>query len=101
MWLLSDSWVRFGVPFDEQALQALGLATAQNRSAPWRAAGVAGWPGAVAGAATYLGTRYRWIGLRGGPQKDYVALQRSIPIAIWHIAINGSLNQDPGADYLN
>ncbi len=42
MWLLSDSGVRYGVPFDENALRALGLATAQNRPAPWAMLQV--WP---------------------------------------------------------
>jgi type VII secretion protein EccB len=42
MWLISDSGVRYGVPFDQQALQALGLATAQSRPAPWAMLQV--WP---------------------------------------------------------
>jgi len=42
MWLIGESGVRYGVPFDEQALQALGLATSQNRPAPWAMLQV--WP---------------------------------------------------------
>ena len=42
LWLLSVSGVRYGVPFDDQALQALGLSTPQNRRAPWAMLQV--WP---------------------------------------------------------
>ncbi|HUO41309.1 MAG TPA: type VII secretion protein EccB, partial [Mycobacterium sp.] len=42
MWLISESGVRYGVPFDEEALRALGLAVAENRPAPWAMLQV--WP---------------------------------------------------------
>jgi type VII secretion protein EccB len=35
MWLISSSGVRYGVPHDEQALRALGLAIEDLRLAPW------------------------------------------------------------------
>jgi type VII secretion protein EccB len=35
MWLISESGVRYGLPFDENALRALGLAASQVRPAPW------------------------------------------------------------------
>lgn len=42
MWLISDSGPRYGVPFDENALRALGLAVSQVRPAPWSMLQV--WP---------------------------------------------------------
>ena len=50
---------------------------------------------------TYLGARYRRIASRRGPQKANVAIQHSMLIAIWHMGTNGSLYDDPGADYFN
>jgi hypothetical protein len=35
MWLISESGVRYGVPFDEKAMRALGLGSEQLRLAPW------------------------------------------------------------------
>ncbi|MBY0443341.1 MAG: type VII secretion protein EccB [Mycobacteriaceae bacterium] len=42
MWLISESGIRYGVPFDENALRALGLAASQVRPAPWAMLQV--WP---------------------------------------------------------
>ena len=50
---------------------------------------------------TYLGTRYRRIASRRGPQKANVAIQHSMLIAIWNMGTNGCLYDDPGADYYN
>jgi hypothetical protein len=46
-------------------------------------------------------TRYRRIASRRGPQKANVAVQHSMPIAIWHMGTNGCLYDDPGADYFS
>lgn len=35
MWLIGESGVRYGVPYDEATLKALGLNTSQMRLAPW------------------------------------------------------------------
>jgi type VII secretion protein EccB len=35
LWLISESGARYGVPFDDEALQALGLKNAAPRLAPW------------------------------------------------------------------
>jgi transposase len=51
--------------------------------------------------ATYLGARYRRIAARRGPQKANVAIQHSMLIAIWQMGTDGSLYDDPGADYFN
>jgi transposase len=50
---------------------------------------------------TYLGARDRRIAQRRGPQKANVAIQHSMLMAIWHMATNGCLDDDPGADYFN
>ncbi|MDO3268004.1 type VII secretion protein EccB [Mycobacteroides abscessus] len=42
MWLLDATGTRFGVPYDEKALQALGLNLADTRLAPWSMLQV--WP---------------------------------------------------------
>src|SRR5207253_388967 len=42
MWLIIETGARYGVPFDENALRALGLATSQVRPAPWSMLQV--WP---------------------------------------------------------
>ena len=48
---------------------------------------------------TYLGARYQRIASRRGPQKANVAIQHSMPTAIWHMGRNGTLYDDPGGDY--
>jgi hypothetical protein len=50
---------------------------------------------------TYLGARDRRIAQRRGPQKANVPIQHSMLMAIWHMATNGCLDDDPGADYFN
>ena len=42
IWLISESGSRYGVPFDEEALRALGLVVEQVRPAPWSMLQV--WP---------------------------------------------------------
>jgi len=42
MWLISPTGSRYGIPFDDNALQALGLALSQVRPAPWSMLQV--WP---------------------------------------------------------
>ena len=48
---------------------------------------------------TYLGAKYRRIAARRGPVKAIVAVQHAILIAIWNMGTNGSLYDDPGADF--
>jgi transposase len=50
---------------------------------------------------TYVGAGYRRIASRREPQKANVAIQHSILIAIWNMAINGCIYDDRGADYFN
>ena len=35
LWLISESGARYGVPFDDEALQSLGLKNVAPRLAPW------------------------------------------------------------------
>jgi transposase len=79
---VKSSRTRPGNPYLQGALGAAAMACAQN-------------PG------TYLGARYRRIAARRGPQKANVAIQHSTLIAIWHMATNGCLYNDLGADYFN
>ena len=71
---------RPGNPYLQGALGAAAMACAQN-------------PG------TYLGARYRRIASRRGPMKANVAIQHSMLIAIWHMGHDGTLYDDPGADF--
>lgn len=71
---------RPGNPYLQGALGAAAMSCAQH-------------PG------TYLGAKYRRIATRRGPQKANVALQHAMLIAIWHMITNGTLYDDPGADY--
>ena len=48
---------------------------------------------------TYLSARYRRIASRRGPLKAVVALEHAMLIAIWHMARDGTLYDDPGADF--
>ena len=50
-------------------------------------------------AHTYLGAKYRRIAARRGPVKAIVAVQHAILTAIWNIGTNGTLYDDPGADF--
>lgn len=71
---------RPGNPYLQAALGAAAMSCAQNPS-------------------TYLGTRYRRIASRRGPQKANVAIQHSMLTAIWHMGRTGTLYDDPGADF--
>jgi transposase len=71
---------RPGNPYLQGALGAAAMACSQNPN-------------------TYLGARYRRIASRRGPQKANVAIQHSMLTAIWHMGRNGTLYDDPGADY--
>jgi hypothetical protein len=42
MWLISSTGSRYGVPFDDNSVQALGLVLSQVRPAPWSMLQV--WP---------------------------------------------------------
>ncbi len=75
-----SSKTRPGNPYLQGALGTAAMACAQNPT-------------------TYLGARYRRIATRRGPQKANVAIQRSILTAIWHMGANGTLYDDPGAEY--
>ncbi len=75
-----SSKTRPGNPYLQGALGTAAMACAQNPT-------------------TYLGARYRRIATRRGPQKANVAIQRSILTAIWHMGTNGTLYDDPGAEY--
>lgn len=77
---VKSSRTRPGNPYLQGALGAAAMACAQN-------------------PRTYLGARYRRIAARRGPQKANVAIQHSMLVAIWHMATNGCLYDDPGADY--
>ena len=79
---VKSSRTRPGNPYLQGALGAAAMACAQN-------------------PVTYLGARYRRIAARRGPQKANVAIQHSMLIATWHMATNGCLYHDPGADYFN
>ncbi len=71
---------RPGNPYLQGALGAAAMACAQNPS-------------------TYLGARYRRIASRRGPMKANVAIQHSMLIAIWHMGRDGTLYDDPGAEF--
>lgn len=71
-----------GNPYLQGALGAAAMACAQN-------------------PRTYLAARYRRIAARRGPQKANVAVQHSMLVASWHMATNGCLHDEPGADYFN
>lgn len=71
---------RPGNPYLQGALGAAAMACAQNPN-------------------TYLGARYRRIDSRRGPQKANIAIQHSMLTAIWHMGINGTLYEDPDANY--
>ena len=77
---IKSTKTRPGNPYLQGALGAAAMACAQN-------------PG------TYLGARYRRIASRRGPMKANVAIQHSMLIAIWHMGRDGTLYDDPGADY--
>jgi transposase len=77
---VKSSTTRPGNPYLQGALGAAAMSCAQN-------------PG------TYLGARYRCIASRRGPQKANVAIQHSMLTAIWHMGTDGTLYEDPGADY--
>ena len=71
---------RPGNPYLQGALGAAAMSCAQNPS-------------------TYLGARYRRIASRRGPMKANVAIQHSMLTAIWHMGRDGTLYDDPGADF--
>ena len=71
---------RPGNPYLKGALGAAAMSVAQH-------------PG------TYLGARYRRIAARRGPMKANVAIQHSMLTAIWHMGHDGTLYDDPGADF--
>jgi transposase len=48
---------------------------------------------------TYLSARYRRIASRRGPLKAVVALEHTMLIAVWHMARDGTLYDDPGGDF--
>lgn len=77
---VKSSKTRPGNPYLQGALGAAAMACAQN-------------------SRTYLGARYRRIATRRGPMKANVAIQHSMLIAIWHMGRDGTLYEDPGADY--
>src|SRR5574337_1064281 len=79
---VKSSRTRPGNPYLQGALGAAAMACAQN-------------------PRTYLGARYRRIATRRGPQKANVARQHSMVTAVWHMATNGCVYNDPGADHLN
>ena len=77
---VKSSKTRPGNPYLQGALGAAAMACAQNPH-------------------TYLGARYRRIATRRGPQKANVAIQHSILTVIWHLGRDGTIYDDPGADY--
>ncbi|HEX5598410.1 MAG TPA: IS110 family transposase, partial [Micromonosporaceae bacterium] len=77
---VKSSKTRPGNPYLQGALGAAAMACSQNQR-------------------TYLGARYRRIAARRGPMKANVAIQHSMLTAIWHMGRDGTLYEDPGADY--
>jgi len=71
---------RPGNPYLQGALGAAAMSCAQH-------------PG------TYLNAKYRRVATRRGPQKANVAVQHAMLVAIWNMGTNGTLYDDPGADY--
>lgn len=53
----------------------------------------------VARTNTFLGARYRRLAARVGRSKALVATERSLLAAIWAMARDGTLYQDPGPDH--
>ena len=77
---VKSSKTRPGNPYLQGALGAAAMSCAQH-------------PG------TYLNAKYRRIATRRGPQKANVAIQHAMLVAIWNMGTNGTLYDDPGADY--
>jgi len=77
---VKSSKTRPGNPYLQGALGAAAMSCAQH-------------PG------TYLNAKYRRIATRRGPQKANVAVQHAMLVAIWNMGTNGTLYDDPGADY--
>ncbi|MDQ6935604.1 MAG: transposase [Actinomycetota bacterium] len=77
---VKSSKTRPGNPYLHGALGVAAMACSQN-------------------PRTYLGARYRRIAFRRGPQKANVAIQHSMLLAIWHMGRDGTLYDDPGADF--
>ncbi len=48
---------------------------------------------------SYLSAQYARIAARRGPNKATVAVAHSILVATWHMLANGTVWDDPGADY--
>ena len=48
---------------------------------------------------SYFSAQYARIARRRGPNKAAVAVANSILAVIWHVLTNGSMYEDPGADY--
>jgi transposase len=77
---IKSTKTRPGNPYLQGALGAAAMACAQNPS-------------------SYLGARYRRIASRRGPQKANVAIQRKMLTTIWHMGRDGTLYDDPGAEF--
>jgi len=77
---VKSSKTRPGNPYLQGALGAAAMSCAQH-------------PG------TYLNAKYRRVATRRGPQKANVAVQHAMLVAIWNMGTNGTLYDDPGADY--
>jgi len=77
---IKSTKTRPGNPYLQGALGAAAMACAQNPS-------------------SYLGARYRRIASRRGPQKVNVAIQRKMLTTIWHMGRDGTLYDDPGAEF--
>jgi len=77
---IKSTKTRPGNPYLQGALGTAAMACAQNPS-------------------SYLGARYRRIASRRGPQKANVAIQRKMLTTIWHMGRDGTLYDDPGAEF--
>jgi len=77
---VKSSKTRPGNPYLQGALGAAAMSCAQH-------------PG------TYLNAKYRRVATRRGPQRANVAVQHAMLVAIWNMGTNGTLYDDPDADY--
>ena len=73
-----------------------------RNGAPWlRRALIESARAAARSKGTYYSAQYARIAKRRGPNKAAVAVAHSILDTTWHLLTNGTLYEDPGADYFD
>ncbi len=73
-----------------------------RNGAPWlRRALIESARAAARTKGTYYSAQYARIAKRRGPNKAAVAVAHSMLDTAWHLLINGTLYEDPGADYFD